>query len=130
MLAIALLLSCSQSAALPTDPVEQVASVGEVDVARLAQDLAANKVPILIDVRTPQEFASGHVPGAINLPLDALASRTTELEAYRDQSLYLVCRSGARSGRAAAQLAALGHQAVNVIGGTQAWIAAGHPTER
>ncbi|MFR9676516.1 rhodanese-like domain-containing protein [Streptomyces sp. TR06-5] len=81
----------------------------------------------VIDVRTPGEYASGHVPGALNIPLDELPSA---LAALRDASarteLLVVCASGARSGQACEKLAAEGIAATTMDGGTDAWSKAGH----
>jgi glyoxylase-like metal-dependent hydrolase (beta-lactamase superfamily II)/rhodanese-related sulfurtransferase len=89
--------------------------------ARLAADGG-----LLVDVREPEEFAAGHVPGAHNLPQAELASR---LEAVpRDRPVYLVCQGGFRSRRAAQFLRQVGYERViNVDGGTSAWIEAGKP---
>ena len=67
---------------------------------------------ILLDVRTPEEYRSGHVPGAVNLPLDRLHER--ELPA--DRPVFAYCLSGARSARACAWLKRQGHEAVNLGG--------------
>ena len=71
--------------------------VTEVDVFALAAALEAGTVPVLVDVRTPAEYANGHVPLAINIPVDELPGRMDELSAYRDVSLYVICQSGGRS---------------------------------
>ena len=104
--------------------------VGVFGVAEAQADvtwLASHQPAQLFDVRTPEEFASGHVPGARNVPLDALDPATLEVD--RSAPVVLICRSGSRSARAAAQLGAAGLQTINVEGGTLAWIAAGHPIE-
>lgn len=84
----------------------------------------------IIDVRTPEEYAEGHVPGAILLPLKTLPARTEQLP--EDGDIYLICRSGVRSAQAAQYLAQeFGHdRLINVEGGTMAWIEAGHPVAR
>lgn len=69
----------------------------------------------LVDVRTPQEFASGSVKGAINIPVDEMESRLTELN--RDAEIVVFCRSGSRSSRAASILEKNGFKNV-VNGGT------------
>jgi glyoxylase-like metal-dependent hydrolase (beta-lactamase superfamily II)/rhodanese-related sulfurtransferase len=80
----------------------------------------------LLDVREPEEYEQGHVPGAFNLPQAELASRLDELP--RACSLALICRSGARSLRVAQFLRQVGfEQVLNVQGGTEAWKAAGKP---
>jgi rhodanese-related sulfurtransferase len=97
--------------------------VQEIDVDTLESRCAET---IVLDVREPEEYEQGHVPGAINLPQADLASRVDELP--RDRPLALICRSGARSLRAAQFLRQVGfEQVANVQGGTEAWRAAGKP---
>ncbi|RPE77631.1 MULTISPECIES: rhodanese-like domain-containing protein [unclassified Frondihabitans] len=76
--------------------------------------------PVLVDVREPNEYATGHVPGAINIPLDDLASRVEDVPDA--EPVYVICQAGIRSARGADILIDLGYQAVSVDGGTQAWI--------
>lgn len=83
---------------------------------------------LVVDVREPWEYAGGHVPGAHPVPLAAVPARIGDLPA--DRPIYLVCAVGGRSGQAAAYLAGLGLDAVNVEGGTDEWVAAGYPVER
>ena len=90
-----------------------------VQVDELRQALEGGKVPVLIDVRTPMEFAGGHITGAVNLAGPNLRAFAESLP--RDREVWLVCRSGARSLAAARQLVDLGHRVVNVEGGTVAW---------
>ena len=80
----------------------------------------------LIDVREAGEFAAGHVPGAVNIPMSAIGSRLDELP---DGAFDVICKIGGRSGRVVEALAARGYDVVNVDGGTDAWIAAGYPIE-
>ncbi|MFI8291435.1 rhodanese-like domain-containing protein [Streptomyces sp. NPDC085614] len=85
----------------------------------------------VIDVRTPGEYASGHIPGAHNIPLDRVEEAAHALRSAAERvPLLIVCASGARSARGCVQLAALGIDATNLDGGTGAWAAAGHPVER
>ncbi|MER7759811.1 rhodanese-like domain-containing protein [Streptomyces sp. NPDC097619] len=74
----------------------------------------------VIDVRTPAEFASGHLPGARNVPLDRLAPALDGLRAS-GTDLLVVCASGARSAQAARTLAGHGLNARSLAGGTGAW---------
>lgn len=67
---------------------------------------------ILLDVRTPEEYRAGHVPGAVNLPLDRLA----EGKLPQGRPIFAYCLSGARSARACAWLKRRGHEAVNLGG--------------
>jgi rhodanese-related sulfurtransferase len=77
----------------------------------------------LLDVREPDEWTAGHAPTARLLPMSELIERIDELP--DDDPLYVVCRSGGRSARVVAYLAAQGYPAVNVDGGMQAWSAQG-----
>ncbi|MER6257054.1 rhodanese-like domain-containing protein [Streptomyces sp. NPDC001584] len=81
----------------------------------------------VVDVRTPGEFASGHLPDAVNVPLDRLARSLPELRrAAESRPLLVVCASGARSTSAAGTLTSHGIPASSLKGGTQAWTAEGH----
>jgi rhodanese-related sulfurtransferase len=79
----------------------------------------------LVDVREPDEWAAGHAPGATHIPLGELGARYTEIP--QDGPVYLICRSGGRSNRAAHALAGAGWDALNVSDGMHGWAAAGRP---
>ena len=74
----------------------------------------------LVDVRTPGEFAAGHIPGAVNIPLQQLDSRLGELEP-KDTAVVVYCRSGHRSGQAARLLKSNGFPAVHDLGPMSRW---------
>ena len=80
---------------------------------------------LLLDVRNPNEWQSGHADGAAWIPMSELAERQEELPTDRD--IVVICKTGARSARVAAALVAAGYGAVNVAGGCEAWQAAGFP---
>jgi len=131
-----LLMAACGSAPAPTptaaapEAVSQAQKVGVVDVAALASRREAGEIPLLLDVRTPAEFAAGHIPGAVNVPLGELdTALPAALAGHEGDEIYLVCQSGRRSARAARTLSLQGIRTVNVSGGTAAWIAAGHPVE-
>ncbi|GAA4931596.1 rhodanese-like domain-containing protein [Streptomyces coeruleoprunus] len=85
----------------------------------------------VIDVRTPGEFASGHLPGALNIPLDALRRALPDIrDAAAHGDVLLVCASGARSADACRTLAQDGVTAATLAGGTGAWAADGHALHR
>ncbi|MFE5852609.1 rhodanese-like domain-containing protein [Streptomyces sp. NPDC056500] len=85
----------------------------------------------VIDVRTPGEYASGHLPGALNIPLDQLRKALPELtEAGHRGEILVVCASGTRSESACALLADKGITTATLIGGTSAWTAGGHDLDR
>lgn len=97
-------------------------SFANVDVTTLKQKLATGAY--LLDVRTPPEFANGHIAGAKLLPLDELLSRLAEVP--DDRTIYVICRSGNRSAQASTILTQAGRQAVNVTGGINDWLAANY----
>lgn len=83
---------------------------------------------VLIDVRSPEEFNGGHLPGALNIPLNTLAQHVDEVP--QDQPVFMVCRSGSRSDMACTMLANQGYENLtNIQGGTMRWRAAGYPVE-
>ena len=83
----------------------------------------------VIDVRTPEEFSTGRIPGAQLIPVDDFFSRVEELP--HDCDLIIVCSVGQRSALACEIAAAAGHTRLyNVDGGTDAWIANNYPVER
>ncbi|MFE9920015.1 rhodanese-like domain-containing protein [Streptomyces sp. NPDC005774] len=85
----------------------------------------------VIDVRTPGEYASGHLPGAHNIPLDHLRTALPALKTAAARGrLLMVCASGNRSATACEQLAAADIPAATLTGGTTAWIQQGHPAHR
>ncbi|KAF4408590.1 MULTISPECIES: rhodanese-like domain-containing protein [Streptomyces] len=85
----------------------------------------------VIDVRTPGEYASGHLPGAHNIPLDHLDKALPALRAAAGLGgLLIVCASGVRSATACRRLADQGITAATLTGGTTAWTQLGHPTHR
>jgi len=81
----------------------------------------------LIDVREVDEFAAGHVPGAVNIPMSVIGERLEELP---DGAFDVICQVGGRSGRVVQALEARGYDVTNVDGGTGEWVAAGYPVER
>ena len=79
----------------------------------------------LVDVREADEWAAGHIEGAVHLPMHELASRQGDLA--QDQLIVPVCRSGARSAQVTNALRRAGYRAENLEGGMAAWAAAGLP---
>lgn len=100
-------------------------SIEEITVDELAERLAGGVR--LIDVREPDEYAEARVPGAVLVPLGTVAGQVDRFRG--DGPAYVICRSGARSMSACELVGALGVEAVNVAGGTLAWIATGRSVE-
>ncbi|MCC2626922.1 MAG: rhodanese-like protein, partial [Thermomicrobiales bacterium] len=106
-----------------------LASNPAVDEISLEELESRDPGTMLLDVREPVEYASGHVPGAVNLPQADLADRLDELP--RDHPVFLICQGGYRSLRAAQFLKQMGFaQVLSVAGGTAAWAEAGKPLGR
>jgi rhodanese-related sulfurtransferase len=102
----------NSSPPIPEVTIEQVASMG--------------RSATLIDVREPEEFAHGHIPGAINIPQSDIAMRLSEIP--RENTIYVTCHAGMRSLRAAQFLRQMEFKNVSSVnGGTSAWIAAQMP---
>jgi rhodanese-related sulfurtransferase len=94
-----------------------------VEPEALARQIAAGPAPLIVDVRGSDEFDGplGHLPDAVNIPLDALAARHGEIAAA-GRPVVLVCLTDKRSAKAAARLAAAGLRDLAVLrGGTQEW---------
>ncbi|HEV2126690.1 MAG TPA: MBL fold metallo-hydrolase [Chloroflexota bacterium] len=100
----------------------------EVPEVRIQELENRSDEAVVLDVREREEYAAGHVPGALNLPQADLATRLDELP--RDKPLLLICQGGYRSLRAAQFLVQAGFTDVaSVQGGTGAWQARGYPVE-
>lgn len=98
-------------------------STPEISVSELARLLAAGSVS-LVDVRNPDEYETAHVPAACLIPLAQVQDRLAEFP--KDRPVHVICASGGRSARVADFLRAQGVDAINVAGGTYAWVDAGY----
>ncbi len=102
----------------------ELASLGQITADELEATMTAGNAPLLVDVREAWEYNSGHIEGAVHLPLSQFTQRYTELRP--DAPIVFVCASGARSGEAVQFLYRLGYQKVfNLVGGMSAWLAGG-----
>lgn len=101
---------------------EQVQVVNrDVDVAEFSA-LAANGKGLLLDVRTPEEYAEGHLEGCTLIDFNSPGFQAEIAKLDRNQPVYLYCRSGGRSGRAADMMTDMGFKEVyNLEGGIMAW---------
>ena len=110
---IAALVALATSTVLASQPPADAASV------------AAHKEPTLIvDVRTAEEFAAGHFPGAINIPHEDIVPGIRAHNVDKDQTVLLYCRSGNRSGQAEIRLQSSGFAGAKNVGGLKALLAA------
>lgn len=99
-----------------------------VDATGLRELIDSGHAPRLLDVRTPAEFETSHIPGSYNVPLDLLKEHREELRRHLDEDVVLICRSGARATQAEQTLAGVGLPKLKVLdGGILAWQAANAP---
>lgn len=127
--AVFILGGCQNAATKKTDSgVPDVATdIKEVSPAE-AQTAVSKAYSQFIDVRTPEEYSSGHAARAINIPIDTLTAKLDTLE--KNEPVYIICQTGNRSKKAAVILKDAGfNNVLNIAGGTTAWQAAGLPME-
>ena len=99
--------------------MEQVTDISQVE---LMQRIKANHAGLILDVRSPREYAEGHIPGAINIPTGQLGSRLAEIGSHKDKEVVLYCGSGGRIGIAANTLQAAGFgKLLHLDGDMNAW---------
>lgn len=102
-----------------------------LDATTVRTMVANNADTLVVDVRTPGEFETAHVAGAINIPLDQVDAHLRRIVSDAGGTLILVCQSGGRAQQAASKLASAGlHDVAVMAGGMSAWVAAGGPVER
>lgn len=116
--------------ATPSAPAAPAApAVPNIGHAELAAKLQHDEL-LLLDVRTPSEYAAGHIPRAINIPHDQLANNMTTLPANKDRPIAVYCRSGRRSALALEWLRTQGYnRLLHVEGDFLGWQAAGQPID-
>jgi rhodanese-related sulfurtransferase len=105
-------------------------SVPEVSAQSLAEELRGGSPPVLLDVRTPAEFARGHVNGARNVPVTSLRDELPGLGLAPGAAIVAICLSAHRSPPAVRLLRATGLEARQLRGGMIAWSSAGLPVVR
>ena len=94
----------------------------------LALRLEGEDAPVILDVRSPEEYDQGHIPGAINIPYDQVEARLDALESFREQEIVVYCRTGRRAGIAEQALGEAGFEQVRDLEGHMvAWQAGDFP---
>ncbi len=102
---------------------------GYTDISvKKARELIEGRKVFLLDVRTPQEYSSGHIKGAYLIPLQELEDRLNEIP--KDQKILVYCRTGHRSAIASQILAENGFDVLNMKGGIVEWINKGYEVVR
>lgn len=101
------------------------------ETASLLMEKVQNNEWLLIDVRSPEEFAEGHIPGAINMPHNEIESYISQLDDDKDQRIIVYCRSGRRAMLTLETLKARSFTDVSHLeGDMMGWDAAGLPVDR
>ncbi len=124
-----LLLTCALlCAALPV--LAEPAAAELAADALVARQATGDAALIVLDVRSAEEFAAGHVPGAINVPHDALEGQLSALPQLKDHDVVVYCKSGRRAGLALEVLARHGYTRLQHLSGDmEGWRAASRPVE-
>lgn len=115
LLALALVLTGVTNFAPKTTGYRQVTTEEAVNIMQTEENY------VILDVRTAQEFASGHIPGAVLLPNETIGTEDIPLLPDQDQLILVYCRSGNRSKQAAEKLAQLGYTNIVEFGGINSW---------
>ena len=89
----------------------------KADINQVHEMMRAYEQAMLLDVRTPEEFAAGHLPQAHNLPLQDISSLAQKVLPHKEAALFVYCRSGVRSAQAVSQLRQMGYINVEDMGG-------------
>lgn len=108
-----------------------IASMNVQELKKIWKSEKENPGEVLVDVREPDEYKGGHAPGARNIPLSSIGTRSQELSTFA--TLYVICERGGRSATACQTLSgklAKEVKVLNIEGGTSAWKAAGFPLEK
>jgi len=123
----------ANGAAIPASADDAPAGGAQTSIApgELAKLIQAGKAPLILDVRSPKEYAEGHIPGSVNIPYDQLADHLSELHAAKTDEIVVHCASGYRAGKAEKVLHEAGYSDVRDLDGhMNGWKAGGYPIEK
>ena len=116
------LAACSNAPSEPKDAsMNETSSAYAKITADEAKTMMNSGSPTIIDVRTPQEYAEAHVPGAVNIPVESIGTDKPSELTDANAELIVYCRTGVRSKQASDKLVELGYQHVNDMGGIVDW---------
>ena len=101
--------------------LESKTSYRQINMKEAVTMMAEETDYIILDVRTKEEFAGGHIPDAINIPNEAIGTAEIPELPNKDQLILVYCRSGNRSKQASAKLVALGYTNIVEFGGINSW---------
>jgi len=128
---VALAALSALGAALVVGLVTAAGDDAHITAAALLEEIDAGRAPLVLDVRSTREYASGHVPGAVHVPFAEVADRADALEGPRDQLVVVYCELGPRAGVAKLALESQGFTNVHYLEGHMSdWRSAGRPLDR
>jgi rhodanese-related sulfurtransferase len=109
---------------------ERAGAPGPIAPAELAARISSGSAPVILDVRTPEEFAAGHIPGARNVPVQELGDRLASLNLSPSQEIVVHCEKGGRAASAESILRDSGYTNVRDLSGhMSSWRAGNFPVE-
>jgi rhodanese-related sulfurtransferase len=115
----------------PDDDTKRAAGPKGITAEELAEKIQFSQAPLILDVRSEEEYAEGHIPGALNIPHAELPDRLSEIDAAKTDAIVVHCRSGHRAGIAEKILIEAGYSDVRDLAGhMNAWKSGGHPIEQ
>jgi len=119
LIAMMLIAGCGANGGSSTDT--EKAEVIKINAEEAKARLDSEQGIILVDVRTPEEYREGHIPGAILLPVDEILANAESVIPDKEATYFIYCRSGNRSATAAAQLVEMGYLNIYDLGGINDW---------
>lgn len=115
------LWGCGGGSETKTADAPAQGTLAVIDTGTLKTLLQGDSAPLVLDVRTPGEYAQGHIEPSLNIPVYALQERLGELDPYRGQTVVVVCERGGRSAQAADLLSAEGFSILDYSEGMSGW---------
>jgi rhodanese-related sulfurtransferase len=116
-------------AGFPQEHPSVTSGAPETSASELHSMLGQQGKVLVLDVRTPEEYAKGHIPEAVNVPMDSLAARIREMHVSKETTIVTTCEHGGRSSRAALELRKMGYQATSFCR-IQSWQKDGYKIEK
>ena len=121
MIPMLLLLSLALSGCAASAPVSEANTYRQITMPEAVRMMEKEKNYVILDVRTEQEYAAGHIPGAIVIPNETIGTEEIPQLPDRDQLIMVYCRSGNRSKQASDKLVKLGYTNIVEFGGINSW---------
>ena len=121
LLPMLLLLSLALTGCAASAPVSETNTYRRITMQEAMEMMAAEENHIILDVRTQQEYAAGHIPGAIVIPNETIGTKEIPQLPDKDQLIMVYCRSGNRSKQASDKLVKLGYTNIVEFGGIIDW---------